>query len=211
MGKYRLTAVLPCFGRPERTKRMIQCILNQTVYPWEAFIIGDGCPFFQNLLDSGYMIEAAQKAEVNGNKIHAWNLETNTGGNGYQIMNDAIQKAEGEYFIFLANDDYIHIDHFSNYLEIEQTDWDYMYFNSFIEPSQSVRIAQLAYCQIGHSEIILKSSFAKTLAPHKSHYGHDWDFIAEMIEKGKGAKSESKFQTYRVMNVPSIGCVDTID
>lgn len=210
---YRLTAVLPCWGRPERTKRIIEDVLAQKdADRWELILAGDGCPVFQELIDSGFVFTAREKAYEKGNRIHIFNLEKNYGGHGYQIMNIAIAHAKGRYFIWLANDDHILPNHFSNYLEIEKyPELDYMYFNSYIEPTKSSRISQLGYCQIGHSEIIVKTDFARTLAPHKAHYGHDWDFINEMIQKGKGRKADSQLETYRVMHVPNFGTVDTID
>lgn len=209
---YRLTAVLPCFGRPERTKRIIQNVLSQTIDGWEVFIIGDGCPNFQKLIDEGYDKSAQfEICREKGNKIHFYNLETNHGAHGYYIMNQVIQLARGKYFVWLANDDTILPTHFENYLEIEKTDYDYMYFDSYIEPTHEARISQLAPSCIGHSEIIVKTELAKRLKPHSPHYGHDWDFITEMASIGKGIKASSINQTYRVMRVPNLGCADTID
>jgi len=45
---------------------------------------------------------------------------------------------------------------------------------------------ELAPSVIGHSEIILKTELAKQLPEHSAKYGHDWEFINAMSEKGKG-------------------------
>ena len=53
----RITISITCYGRPERTKRSIQCILDQDINGWEAFIMGDCCPDFQKLIDNLHNIE----------------------------------------------------------------------------------------------------------------------------------------------------------
>ena len=151
----RITISITCYGRPERTKRSIQCILDQDINGWEAFIMGDCCPDFQKLIDSGYLQSIKEEQEKKGNIIHFFNAKENGGGCGYKLINHAIQNATGKYFIFYANDDIILNNHFSNYLEIESTDLDYMFFNSWIDPIDKTRVSKLVICEIGHSEIIL--------------------------------------------------------
>jgi glycosyltransferase involved in cell wall biosynthesis len=211
MKKPRITISIACFRRPERTKRSIQCILDQDIDGWEAFIMGDGCPDFQKLIDSGYLQSIKEEQEKKGNIIHYFNAEVNGGGCGYKLTNHAIQNASGEYFIFFANDDVILPNHFSNYLEIENTEYDYMYFESWIDPNGGPRIPKLQESGMGHSEIVIKTSLAKQLQPHNPRYGHDWDFIKEMIALGKGRRSLSVKHTYRVMHVPALGTKDVID
>lgn len=208
---YRLTVSMPCFGRPERTKRSIEAILSQDISSWEAIVIGDGCPHFQKLIDSGWIYEKQVEAMEKGNKLIAFNSSKNSGGCGYKQTNFAIENAAGKYLVFYANDDLILPNHFSNYLEIEDTDLDYMYFNSFIAPTNQIRNSELAPARIGHSEIIVKTELARKCRPHQAKYGHDWEFIYDIIHKGKGQKSKSKQTTYHVMHVPNFGTVDKID
>lgn len=207
----RITLSIACYGRPERTKRSIQCILDQDINGWEAFIMGDACPDFQKLIDSGYLQSIKEEQEKKGNIIHFFNAEVNGGGCGYKLINHAIQNATGKYFVFFANDDVIDRTHFRNYLEIENTDLDYMFFNSFIDPIGKARESVLAPSVIGHSEIILKTSLAKQLPEHSAKYGHDWEFINAMAKQGKGEKSKSTNLSYRVMHVPNLGTKDRIN
>ena len=207
----RITISITCYGRPERTKRSIQCILDQDINNWEAFIMGDCCPDFQKLIDSGYLQSIKEEQEKKGNIIHFFNAEENGGGCGYKLINHAIQNATGKYFIFYANDDIIFNNHFSNYLEIESTDLDYMFFNSWIDPIDKTRVSKLVICEIGHSEIILTTQLAKQLPEHSAIYGHDWEFINAMSNKGKGEKSKNNILSYRVMHVPMFGTKDKIN
>lgn len=211
MYAHKLTVSLPCYGRPQRTKRAIECILNQNVNDWEAFIMGDGCPYFQKMIDDGFLEKVKKKAAKKGNTIHYFNNKVNTGGYGYVLTNLVINEATGKYLIFYANDDIILPNHCENYLEIEKKNLDFMYFDTWIDPIQQKRNAVLAPSQIGHSEIILKTELAKRLSNHSSHYGHDWDFIDEMRKKGRGMKSLSQELTYHVMHVPNFGTRDIID
>lgn len=209
--EYKVTISMPCWGRPERTKRSIECILAQDTSGWEAIIIGDHCPHFQKLIDSGYIYEKQVEAMNKGSKIIAFNADTHGGGCGYKQTNFAIHNASGKYLIFYANDDVILPNHFSNYLEIESTDFDYMYFNSLVVPINEVRISSLAPGRVGHSEIIVKTELARKARPHINKYGHDWEFIYDISRLGKGQKSKSNFTTYHVRSVPNFGTVDKID
>lgn len=207
----RITISIPCFGRPERTKRSIECIINQNISGWEAFIMGDCCPDFQKLINNGYLEQLKQEQLKLGNLIHYFNASERGGGCGYKLTNYAIENASGKYLIFYANDDVILSNHFENYLEIENTDLDFMYFNSYVDVTSSIRNTQLANCQIGHSEIILKTEIAKKLPKHSAKYGHDWEFISELMKTSNGKKSVKNIITYHVMSIPSVGTKDIIN
>jgi hypothetical protein len=174
--------------------------------------MGDCCPDFQKLIDSGYLEQIKKEQEEKGNIIHYFNAEERGGGCGYILTNHAIQNATGKYIVFFANDDVILPDHFSHYLsEIENTNYNMVYYNSNLAPLFSDRNTQFAISAIGHCDIIIKSSLAKTISPHTDKYTHDWDFMSEVYRKGKAKKANSKRATYKVMrlgNAPSIEDID---
>lgn len=211
--KYRVTISMPCWGRPLRTKRAIESIFSQDTNGWEAYVMGDGCPHFQELIDNGYLEDLAKYATQHGNSLIYLNFPRNTGACGYRQTNYAIKRAQGKYLTFMANDDLITPDHLSHYLEIEGTNYDYMYFNSFLHPINEVRRPILAPSEIGHSEIIVKTSLARRVRPHLPHYGHDWNFINSIVVKsnGNGIKSKTENTTYYVMRIPNFGTKDVID
>lgn len=212
MKEPRITISIACFRRPERTKRSIQCILDQDVDGWEAFIMGDACPDFQKLIDSGYLQSIKEEQEKKGNIIHYFNAETNGGGCGYKLINHAIENATGKYLVFFANDDVILPNHFSHYLsEIENTEHNLVYYNSNLAPVNADRNTIMQISSIGHCDIIIKTEVAKSLKPHSDRYTHDWDFIHEAALLGNYKKANSKLATYRVMRLGSQPQIDTID
>lgn len=209
MGK--ITISLPCFGRPLRTKRAIECLCSQTITGWEAFIMGDGCPHFQEMMDSGYLKRIKEEQALDGNTLHFFNNTHNMGGCGYTLTNHAIQNANGEYLVFFANDDIILPNHLENYLSIvEGTEYEMGYTKTWLDPWNTIRDPKLAPCEIGHSEIIVRTDVAKSLPPHSPAYGHDWDFINGFIQRGKCIKGHNP-PTYHVMHIPNGGTKDVID
>jgi len=198
----RLTLSMPCFGRPQRTIRAIECIANQTINDWEALVIGDGCPVMKDYLYSGYFNDIRIECAKRGNDLIIDNYPVNQGGHGFAITNRNIEEAEGKYFIFFANDDIILPNHFENYLsQIEGTDLDFVYFNSEVKPTNSLRVSRLEYGMIGHSELIVRTDFLRQMPTHNEHYGHDWALIQSMMQNGKHKKAENCPATYHVMSL----------
>lgn len=208
----RITVSMPCLGRPLRTIRSIECIINQDINNWEAFIMGDACPDFQKLIDSGYLEEIKQDQLKKGNTIHYFNASERKSGWGHSLTNHAIKNATGKYFIFFDNDDIILPNHFSNYLsEIEDTDYALVYYNSHLAPLFSDRETELAPSAIGHCDVIVETKTAQSVAPHNDTYAHDFDFITEICNNNKYKKSDTKLATYHVMRLGSQPLIETID
>ena len=206
-----LTLCVPCFQRPKRTLRAVEAVLAQDMNNWEAFFIGDGCPEFQKLIDNGDFNRHIEAAKLNGNKLIVRNLKEHFGGWGYEVRNKIISTAVSKYTIFLDNDDTIKHNHFSNYFNaINDTEYDFVYLNTWIEPIDRPRISELTFGKIGHHEIIVKTPFLQSMPPQIHQYGHDWTLIKHMMEKGKYAKAISEKQTYIVKALGDFR-TDTID
>jgi len=197
----RLTVSVPSYGRKRGTIRSIECIAKQKSIGWEALVVGDGCPVIQDFLDSNYFADIQKECKFNGNDLKIWNEPTNRGNSGYAITNENIERANGKFFIFYANDDIIEENHFENYLsQIENTDFDFVYFNSWVEPHSSIRVSSFSHGRIGHSEIICRTDFLRKMPKHSPNYGHDWELIQEMVNSGKYKKCETCQPTYKVMS-----------
>lgn len=194
---------MPCYLRAKGTIRAINCIAAQTIDDWEALVVGDGCPILHDFIASNYFADIQAECAKRGNILDISNNPINRGGHGFHITNTNIQKAAGKHFVFYANDDIILPDHFDNYLSaIEGTDYDFVYFNSFVNPNKTIRDAQLQYGMIGHSELIIKTDFLRCMPKHDEHYGHDWQLISTMASVGKYKKADAGHPpTYHVMSL----------
>jgi hypothetical protein len=54
---------------------------------------------------------------------------------------------------------------------------------------------------IGHSELMIRTEFLKTMPTHNEHYGHDWALIEAMAKFGTHAKAINHPPTYHVMSL----------
>ncbi len=213
MRQPRITIVLPVYKRPERTRRMIECILNQNINNWEAIIIGDRCPHFIQMNEELFPREVQKKVIIdNRNMVTSINAANHYGGYGYYAINRAIEWAKGKYFIFAGNDDIIKPNHFEHYLSgIEGTDLDFVYYNTFVHPHNMLRMSQPLFGSIGHSELIIRTEFLKQMPPHSPAYGHDWELVENMLKAtDKHKKIPGENPTYYIMSVPG-KTLDTID
>lgn len=207
--EYKISLIVPCYLRPQRTLRALDCILNQDMNGWEAWIVGDGCPNIEKMIDDGDCIPYEKEAYAKGNKIHFVNKRPHKGGWGYHARNFAISTSKGKYIMFMDNDDFIKNNHFSHYYNsIVGTNNDMMYFDTWLNPIENrggingrLREAKLKFGDIGHHEIIAKSEVLKALPPQTDKWGHDWELVKNMMDSG--CKIEKGFgePTYLVMSV----------
>jgi glycosyltransferase involved in cell wall biosynthesis len=200
---FKLTLCTPCYERPQRTLRALESVVEQDMNGWEAYFVGDACADFQKLLDTCAFDKYIEKAESNGNKIYAYNLPTHSGGWGFNVRNHIFSKAIGKYVLFMDNDDVILRNHFSLYYNsIQGTDYDFAYLNTYLDQYKHNRKSELQFGSIGHHEIIIRNDFLKRVPMQKSHYGHDWTLIEDMINLGaKSLKVNNIEATYIIKGV----------
>jgi len=202
----RLSICMPIFGRPERTKRMLWNIIAQDMNGWELWAIGDGCPHFAGLIQSGFMDMIGNIAAGNGNKVVFGNFATNNGGYGATCRNFAHHNATAPFMIYCDNDDVILPNHFRNYLNrIEFTSYDLVYFNTFVYAKNVVRDTRLEFGHIGNQEIIIRlSKFRELVLNEGDRYGHDYDKIMQMVNGGCSfTKAQYAPITHHIMSLPS--------
>jgi glycosyltransferase involved in cell wall biosynthesis len=200
----RITVCVPIFGRPARTYRLIECLAKQNIDNIEVFLIGDGCPIWENEI-KGWAKRLCEKQAKKGNRYVAMNLEKNYGGFGYHIRNMMKDLATAPYLCFIDNDDWVKPNHLQFYLsEIENTDLDFVYYNTYNHAIGLLRDARASMGLIGHSELCIRTEFFKTLPNQGPEYGHDWNMIEGMLlTTDKYKKAESRDWTYRVMSTPA--------
>ena len=211
MSNPTISFVLPCYGRPERTRRMLECIGSQSISNWEGFIYGDYCHDFTLLLESDWYQSWVKDQTEKGNIIYTGNMPENGGGHGYAIINNAIQAATGSYFLFLSNDDTISPNHFEHYLtgireldRVHEIEYDFVFFNTAVPANNGTRISNLTYGGCGHAELIIRTEFLKRVQPHGSEYGHDWHLIQNMLNMPlcRFRKALSQDCTYNIHSIP---------
>jgi hypothetical protein len=54
---------------------------------------------------------------------------------------------------------------------------------------------------IGHSELMIRTEFLKTMPMHNEAYGHDFELIQNMMKFGTHAKAINHPPTYHVMSL----------
>lgn len=202
----KLTCICPVWGRPLRTIRAMECVVNQTLNGWETIFVGDGCPIFQKNIDDGMFDKYKKIAENNGNTLIINNLDRHYGGWGYVARKNGLDIATGEYTIFLDNDDIILNNHFENYYTFmkNKTHIDVGYFNVFMKDDSFVRVSHLAPDRIGHAELIIKTDVLKKEYVLDRKYGHDWKLIDRMIYRGYKFEKSMNTPTYIVKGFPSL-------
>ena len=202
---FRATIIMPVWQCPARTLRAIKSVIAQDTNGWQLICIGDGCNQFADLLKSNWLKEAQAKAYIDGNEIIALNTE-HFGGYGYHQRELAKQMATGKWTMYLDNDDDILPTHVStrlNEAEFGPDPIDLIYFDTWLQPTNWHRDAQLEYGRIGHSEVMYRTSLLKQLSPMPDTYGHDWSQIDEAIKKGAKHRKGGGDRTYIVRSLPS--------
>lgn len=209
----KITISLPCYKRPQRTMRAIESIMSQTEQGFELLITTDG--------DEELCIKILQRFDfytdhisrygtyvytnpVKNQRISINNAIEHTGCWGYDIRNKHIQDACGKYFMFMGSDDILEPTHLENILgRIDRTVYNWMYFDTWVEPNNAPRNAQLKNGMIGHSELIVRSEFLRLMPPHTKFYGHDWTLVENLMSNTMVyLKAAGLPQTYKVMSIP---------
>jgi hypothetical protein len=151
------------------------------------------------MVDSGEAKAYQSRAEEQGSILHIWNQTPHQGGWGQHIIDLAIDRSQGKFFLFLANDDIIDADHFEHYLkDMEHSPFDMVCYKTRVL-EKFTRYPQLKVCHIGHSEIIIKNEFLKRMPKVGASGTHDWSLIEQIIlHHGKIKMSLSERTTYHV-------------
>ena len=181
--RYKITVALPCWGRPFWAKVQIYSITHQTMDGWEAFIIGDGCPLFEKfILKDRDILTWIEESRDRGNRI-VFENQRHLGGFGYGVMNRAREECNSEYFIFANDDDFLYPSHFENYYQsIVGRDLD-LVLKTTILPNREIRIPEARHGGVGHSEMLVRSSFLKKAIPHNDNYNSDWQVLFSLLSQ----------------------------
>jgi len=206
-----VTACLRSFGRPLRTKRMLECISAQTFINFELLFMGDGCQQFAELIKTEWFKRWTENFKLKGNRVYYFNQPNSSKDWGAKVTNIAIKIATGQYFVFLDNDDKILPEHIQFYYRSitgfersPDTKADFVYNPTLVYNGGNTWIMepQLKEGSVGHGSLIVNTEFLKKMPPHEAVYGQDWKLIENMARMGQGQKGAIAFPTYHVMSLP---------
>ena len=203
--EYDITICLPCYGRPQRTWRMMECLFEQKYNNFQLFIIGDGCNQFEQMQFHPSFRSSVALMLRRGIDVIDYNFRKNKGGHGSHIINYCIKRATGKYFCWVNNDDIILKEHVGFYFNsIAKTDCDFVYNPTMVNSQEGydIRNPQLSFGQVGHAELVVKTEFLRRMPPHEPVYGQDWKLIEHMMKEGKHQKGETPFPTYYIASTP---------
>jgi glycosyltransferase involved in cell wall biosynthesis len=180
----KLSIVLPSWGRDGLTKTILNAVCMQTFQDFEIFFLGDCCPIFEKIITSEEFIYFKKQL---GNKLIYKNFLTHDGTSA-QAINYAMQNSTGEFFLFLSNDDNIFPNHFENYYTyLKKSGKDFGIFKTYLDYGNGVlhvRQPIVAFTKVGHSELCVSNNIIKNAPEHSRLYGHDFQFIANIINMG---------------------------
>ena len=207
---YLLTAILRSYGRPIRTKRMLDCIFQQNMTGVEVLFMGDNCPHFKSIIKSDWFLHEYDHFKRKGNSLFWLNAAKTHNDWGAHVTNVAIKIARGRYTIFLDNDDKILPEHFQFYFNsIDKQHVDFvanmpLVYNGGMWYGNYPGADTSAWKEgsVGHCHLIINTEFLKTMPPHEAVYGQDWKLVQHMMAAGKGATGKTPFSTYQVMSIP---------
>lgn len=172
----KATVVLPSLGRRLSTHRAIHSVLDQTETDWELLIYGDNCPVIGEII---------QQRIYQDHRIKIDNSPTRH-GTPAQLLDEMIAVANGEYLFFLGNDDFF----LPNHIEAKTTEIQRLGCDLLITPSlvwidqyKQIRLPELEFSKVGHSEITVKTEVMRRFK-HDKDYGHDWKLIKDIIDAG---------------------------
>ncbi len=92
----KISIIIPLFNRPEFIKETLNSLIAQTYKKWEAIIIDDG--------STDNSVQEVDKIAKKDNRIKLYKRNRNPKG-AQTCRNIGIEKASGEYLIFLDSDD----------------------------------------------------------------------------------------------------------
>lgn len=193
----KLSIIMPCWRRPQRTERAIRSVLAQEDQRWELLCVGDACP----------VLPGVASRFTGDDRIRVENMPGHEGRYGTQCLNRGIELATGEYVCFMGNDDFLTPQHTGSRLGgIVGTDFDLVHHDALIAWPDGWRVrsgAKLAHGHVGGSELVVRREFLirHGITFRSGDYGHDWTFIDDLLKAGaKHAHCASA--TYVVTHLP---------
>lgn len=122
----KLSIIIPYYKTYEETTKLLNGLIPQLTEETEVFLIDDGCH--------------EERLDEYKEKINIIHLEENHGLS--YARNRGIEKATGEYLVFIDSDDYVAEDYIETIInKINTSEFDYCYFSwKMINQKDIIRI-----------------------------------------------------------------------
>ena len=195
----RFTIVLPSFlgpyagaasRRPEKLRRSIDSVIDQSFTDWELRVVADGCAETVEIM-----------REYTDARIHVTMIKKAPMWDGAP-RNTGIDQGLGDYIIYIDGDDYWGVDHLRG-IDAELKDYDWVYFNDYICNHDGTWIQR--HCDIKRIGMNGTSNIChrRTLDVRWGHrgYAHDHYFNQKLLFYPKHAKINAG--EYFVMHLPN--------
>lgn len=195
----KLSIIMPCWKRPERTRRAISSVIGQTSTDWELLCVGDRCDDLDKL---------ANDEAYHHPQIFYHDMPTHEGRFGTQCLNWGLDNARGQYVCFIGNDDYLlphHVDCRIRGMEYFRTDLTLHASKIRGDPADRLRGGAIQHGVVGGSEITIMLPLARGMKFTSGEYGHDWTFLTSILRLGAfvGCDWNERHATYRVCSLPT--------
>lgn len=128
----KVTVIVPVYNSEEYISRCLESILNQTYQNFNILVVNDGSK------DKSQEIINTYKEKYEDKII---SIEQENKGVA-KTRNEGIEKANGDYIMFVDNDDYLDKDYIETYInEIEKNDYDIV-VGGFKRPNENGKIVK---------------------------------------------------------------------
>lgn len=168
LGDYKNAAT----GRENKLVRAIRSVQAQTYEDWELVIIADGCK---------KTVEIAR--QICDSRIKLFEIPKQTMWSG-AVRNKGLDKATGEYSLYLDIDDAFHEDHLKEISIFTGKDW--YWFDDYLWNGKEFRHRKcnvLKRGECGTSNVMHKTDLARW--KQRDGYAHDWNFITNLRKASK--------------------------
>lgn len=180
-----ITFVLPCFQRKLRTRRMIKCLFQQTTADFELFLIGDGCPMFQDLVTNDNEVRYwLSKLKDRGCNLTVGNANKNH-GRPTKIVEFAMVNAKFPLFSWLGNDDIIlptHVENYSRFAQNSNADITFFKVMYLGDTEDNVQVFEGSSFPI-HATAVVRTELA-VKGTHDERPGDDQRYLRSLQQLG---------------------------
>jgi len=170
--KNSVSVIISTYNRPEKLKKAIDSVLNQSYKDYELIIIGDNCKYLDEIM-----------LKYNDNRIRWWNLFKNYNDGGTTPKNYALRKLiRTEYIAYLDDDNYWENNHLESLItKINSDNAEYCFSSFIINNNYKILCKEpLLYridtsCLLHKYSLITKYGYWKSI---KEIYTHDWELVS---------------------------------